>query len=397
MGRVAGEPTASHRRLLLWTAGFGGTVSALIVGAWFSLTESLLDPSGAALGRDFVNLWTASWAIRHGDLLAIFDPHRFFAIQADLFGSRSLHFWSYPPNALLVAAPLSLLPYLPAFIAWNLVTGAALWAGLRTFAPSGTLTALLLIAPSTFANILFGQNGFLTGALLLGGLGLLHRRPLVAGVLLGLLVFKPQLGFLLPFALIAGRHWKTLAAATASALVEITLSILFFGAPSWWAYLTVTLPFQNEYLATGQGLFLLLMPTVFAVSRLAGLAAEPAFSLQAVATLAMIHVVIRSFAHHRGAGADRSLRAAILFVATMLASPIAFVYDMATVSATVIVLAVHAEGRTTRRGEGVVLAAAWLLPLLQPVPAYYGVPMGPAVLAALLWFLLRRLHATSAR
>ena len=52
-----------------------------------------------------------------------------------------------------------------------------------------------------------GQNGFLTAALIGGALGLLERRPALAGICLGLLTYKPQFGLLFPFVLIADRRW----------------------------------------------------------------------------------------------------------------------------------------------------------------------------------------------
>ena len=47
-------------------------------------------------------------------------------------------------------------------------------------------------------NALVGQNGFLTAALIGGTLYLIPIRPVLAGICLGLLTYKPQYGLLFP-------------------------------------------------------------------------------------------------------------------------------------------------------------------------------------------------------
>ena len=64
---------------------------------------------------------------------------------------------------------------------------------------------LALAFPATFINLFHGQNGFLNAALLGAALLALDRRPVVAGILFGLLSYKPHLGLLVPLALLAGR------------------------------------------------------------------------------------------------------------------------------------------------------------------------------------------------
>jgi alpha-1,2-mannosyltransferase len=87
-----------------------------------------------------------------------------------------------------------------------------------------------LAFPAVFINAMHGQNGFLTAALRGGGLLLLERRPLVAGCCFALLAYKPQFAFLIVPALLAGAHWRAMAAA-AAALAGMTLGTLaVFGA-----------------------------------------------------------------------------------------------------------------------------------------------------------------------
>ena len=78
---------------------------------------------------------------------------------------------------------------------------------------------LALAFPSVLINVGHGQNGFLTAALLGGALVVLDRRPLVAGILLGLLVYKPQYGLMLPIVLAVSGRWRCFAAAAATVVL----------------------------------------------------------------------------------------------------------------------------------------------------------------------------------
>src|SRR5690606_3010560 len=94
-----------------------------------------------------------------------------------------------------------------------------------------------LTAPIVLICLGHGQNGFLTAALLGGGLFLIDRRPLVAGLLLGCLVYKPQFALLIPALLALGGHWRAFAGATLSCLGLIAISLILWGWPVWGAFL----------------------------------------------------------------------------------------------------------------------------------------------------------------
>ena len=110
----------------------------------------------------------------------------------------------YPPIFLLMLAPLGGLRRAAAFA---LFMGATfvfyLWASIGGRWRAWPRLLGALAAPATGVNLIFGQTGFLAGGFMLGGLALAERRPIAAGVLLGLLAYKPQLGVLVPVALVA--------------------------------------------------------------------------------------------------------------------------------------------------------------------------------------------------
>ena len=171
---------------------------------------------------------------------------------------------------------------------------------------------LLLLAPACLINMINGQNGFLTGALLLGGLALLPRRPMLAGVLFGLLTIKPHLGFALAAALLALGAWRTILAASATAAAMVGQSVLMFGWEPWKLYLTVTSGVQLQLLKTWQGFYTTAMASVLATARSDGLPYSAASALQGAVTLAVLGAVVWAMRRTD----DWKLRTAVVVLAT---------------------------------------------------------------------------------
>src|SRR5208282_1403565 len=315
-----------------------------------------------AVRNDFATFWTVSHLLWQGRLGDIYDPPRFEALYRALFGGNPgdlARFWPYPPNALFLIAPLALLPSYLSYLAWCIVTLALFAASIRSFFGDNRRVLMLALAPSSCANIIMGQTGFLTSALLVGGLAMIDRRPLAAGLLFGLLSFKPQLGLMLPLALAAARLWKPFVAAALTALVVATASVAVFGIEAWRSYLKVTVPFELDYAAHYAGPFILKAPTVFVAARLIGAPANFAYLLQAVALLAAAGIVIWAFRRMR----ERRSQAAVLLVGTALASPHLHVYDMSIVSVAAVILAEGARARAPDFSERLTITLAWVFPL----------------------------------
>ena len=263
-----------NRRLgLLISLGLGIGIACLVLSiAYVSLWRGDHDGLKHAVGRDFINLWTASQLIEADRALDIFDQDKFAAAQRQQLGPDfPFHFWSYPPHTLLLSLQLSNLPYRGAFAVWTLSGLFVMLYAAYLFWPAKIFPCLLLLAPSSFVNFFLGQNGFVTAALALGGFAMLPRRPIVAGIMFGLLTFKPHLGIMIPIALVALRQWPAIAAAFVSAALFIGASVLMYGADVWWQFLQSTLPYQMRFIAAGEGPFQWMMPSWFMAGRIIGL------------------------------------------------------------------------------------------------------------------------------
>lgn len=319
------------------------------------------DGQGYLLGRDFVNTWMGGRAVFLGQVAAWFDPDTYNAALRELFGANYWkHLWSYPPHLLLLTWPLGLLPYFPALFVWYAI-GLLIYfyAGSEGFSRRSRLF-LLAVSPAVFANILTGQNGFFTAALLIGGLLNLDRRPIVAGVLFGILTVKPQLGLLLPVMLIVTGRWRVIAAASVTAVGLAALSVWAFGIESWMAYVLKALPRQGQLLAQNSGFTLGLEPTVFASFRIAGVPPDAAMVAQIAMAAGAVGAVVWTFWRRR----DPMLSVALLITATFLATPYALIYDMVVIGWVVVLIREHPH--STAWDHGLALAV-WSLPITSMV------------------------------
>lgn len=350
------------------------------------LTESL--SRGQTVGRDFAVFWSASVETWLGNARAVFDPSQQQASLERLMG-HDLAFmpFPYPPHALLLFLPLAALPYLPALIAWlGLTFGGVALALRHHLAQRGWILLLgLALSPASMVNIVSGQNGFLSTAFLCGGLLLLEKRPLVAGILIGLLSYKPQLGLLLPFLLIAGGYWRAFWAASGVVILLAAFSLVFPGLDAWRLYLTEISPQQMHFAQFGEGIFRRMIPSYFMAGRDIGLDLAAAWTLQIVVSGAALIASVWAFRQR----VSFDLKCATAMVGTFLTPPYVFSYDMPIVCVAILLCGGTAKPNSAER---LVFCLAWLYPALT---IYSPVPLGPPVLTALMVMLLHRVWQES--
>ena len=381
------------REAFLWRPGsrkfrlLGVVLVTLFAGyAAIYLTLAFTSGSPQAFGDSFA-LWSwGRFAIAHA-AAAIYDPAELHAAQLALgMPAGDEYPFAYPPSFLLVLWPMGLLPYRLAAATLTLGSLALfLWATIgRGWRVASLLAALAM--PTTTITIVSGQSGFLAGAMLAGGLRLAASRPVLAGILFGLLTYKPQLGLLVPVALAAARLWRTLLAASLTALALVCATAALFGSEVWAAWLAALPQYSRQFAAQSSDI-LHLMPTVLAGLLRLGISPGAANAMQWVATAAAAVMVWAAF--RRG---PTPLAGAGLLVATFFATPYAFVYDM-PVLATAIVWIVEERrrnGDAFTSLEMLILLLAAVLPMTMPAGTSH-FPLAPAVLALLLGLIAARL------
>lgn len=365
-------------------------VSTLAYAIYLSAAVGLVDVTGRELvGRDFVNYYSASRLVLDaaGETLMKVGEYRAY-LQSQYDIALGLN-WSYPPHYLFFVLPLGLVGYLPAYALWIGVGAALFVAATRcSFEPQhsrwSTYILFTLAAPAFLINAAFGQNGLITGALLFLGVSLARSRPILAGICLGALTVKPQLGLLIPVFLLLRGHWTVIASAVVTSFLMVGLSALVFGVDMWRDYFGHVLPFQRIVAEEGTGIFLRMMPTGFALGRLAGLDASSAMLIQAPFSLLALGLTVWTF---RKPSAAPEMECALLLVAIFLFSPYAFNYDMlALVPALYLVLTRKAGDDPALTRFNLVLGALLLLPMIT-----FLAPLGPVILTASAFLLVQKI------
>src|SRR5471030_1982246 len=214
----------------------------------------IFDEKGLGIPTDFVNVWSAGRLVLEGHPAQAYDWDIQKQVQVAVLGqSYPGNFaWHYPPPFLFVASLLAHFPYAVAFIGWAAISLVPYLAVMRAIIGRPFGLVLAAAFPVVFNNALVGQNGFLTAALIGGTLYLIPVRPVLAGICLGLLSYKPQYGLLFPLVLIAAAQWTVFLTASVVAIAMAVMSWFAFGTESWQAFFHWMPAFSQAFLTEGK-------------------------------------------------------------------------------------------------------------------------------------------------
>jgi hypothetical protein len=306
-------------------AGVMAIAGYLVVLGYLYLYPGILTaPGGTAVVSDFLSFWVAAREAVGGAPATPYKTEDFAALQAIYIGAGHYFAFFYPPTFLLMLLPLGLLSGVAAYWVFQILASlAAGWAcGQIMRHWHGFLLAAAL--PTSFNTYFYGQNSLLAAAFLGAGLVMLaERRHILAGVFIGLMTFKPQLGVLIPFALIAGGYGRAFLAAAVTTVLLAVLSWFVFGTGTWEAFLAQT-AFARQTLDHGL-VDLHKMISVYAAARQVGAPIELAYGLQILTALGALVAVWVAW---RGR-APLPAKAIVLVAAGLLATPFALSYDLA--------------------------------------------------------------------
>lgn len=302
--------------------------AVVLIGSWLQ-GHWLIDQQGQAIAGDFVNLWSAGRLALEGQAVAAYDwiAEKQIAIAGVGHDFDDYYPWFYPPTFFFAVAPFALLPYVPAIVAWLVVTFPLYVAAIRHIVGQRAGIFFACGFPAALWNMTATQNGFLTAALLGGTLGFLERRPALAGFFLGLLTYKPHFGLLFPIVLIAGGRWRAIWAAVATTLSLCAASWLVFGTTAWSAFFA-SMPVASEtFFADGRGDWAKLQ-SLFGLIRAHGGSETLAWSVQ----WALIVTLMISLCWLWRSRAPFEVKAAALGAGALLATPYIYMYDLAALA-----------------------------------------------------------------
>ena len=373
---------ASETDKRIFLVAFAAVVAyAAILAASFRQHLWILDGTGHPVVNDFVVFWIAGHMALKGGVLAVYNAHLEHAAELATIGHhfQQLLGWSYPPLFLLIVLLPACLPYVPSFMVWVLVTLALHAATVAAIAERRIAFMIACAMPWVLVELILGQNGFLTSAVVGMALLQLEKRPALTGILLGFLSFKPQFGILIPLALAAGGYWRAFGWSALATLVWNGLAGAVFGFDTYGAFLhALSTAADNHLVRSDLGWHKL--QSVYGFLRAIGVSAGAAWSAQALTSLTAAAGIILCW---RSKSAPFDLKAALLAAAIPIATPYVLYYDVPVLA---VAFAFLFRQRAFDRSELAVMALTVPFLLTPFLPGFVGIP--GALCASLSAFIL---------
>jgi len=383
-----------------------GTILALCLWSlyvWNLATPGLRDRNDNLKGTDFLHFYTlGSLALAHRGA-DLYDMNAQAALAAqrgpEAAGIRYLPL--YPPQVSILFAPLARLSYGWALALWwscgTVLYGVCcygVWRACPNLRDHGGTVVLLATAfPAFFHLIAWGQ----TSALALASFTLMFfllrdRRELLAGLVLGCLIFKPQLGLAAGVIFVSIGAWRILSGAALSAAGQLLAGVLYYGVEPLHQWIRVLRnarevlpllepkPYQTHSLRTFWSMLIPWHNLSFGL-----------YILSAIVVLGLTIAVWR-----RGQSVPLPVRYSSLLLASVLVAPHLTVYDLVILAPAFLLLADWLIGRQVGRGTGAptlglgtLLYLSYALPLLGPFARWTHVQLSVVVMAATSWVIWR--------
>ena len=366
-------------------------IFALLGLTWVALSSEMIDSAGQPLGREFLSYFGASALALADAPIAAYEGMRLTAAQAAALPALHIppnYVWQYSPVALLMALPLAYMPYAVALAVWLAFGFGAYFAMARGLSREPAVLWPLIAFPAVFVNLGQGQSGLLAAALMGGALLLVDRRPVLAGLLAGALLFNPHLGLLLPLAFLAAQRWRAVGATMAAAAALAAVSYHLFGIETWEAFVQTASASGWSMAAAPDAP----MQSLFAAVRLLGGGIDMAYAVHG--TIGGAAAVAALWIWRQPVSLE--IRGAALVCATLLANPFLRDYDLVLLALPVGLLLVQGRRDGFHPWEGGAIVVAWLIPLLsQSLAPDYSVPVAPVAVILLLALILHRISVTA--
>ena len=377
-----------------------GTILAVCLWsfyAWNLATPGLRDRNGNLKGTDFLHFYTLGSlgaAHRGADL---YDMHAqaTLAVQRvpEAAGIRYLPL--YPPQVSILFAPMASFSYGWSLILWwgcsTVVYGVCCY-GVWRASPSlhnygRTVVILALAFPAFFHLIAWGQTSAIALACFTLMFFLLRdRREFLAGLVLGCLIFKPQLGIAAAIVFVAIGAWKTVLAAAISAAGQLSAEVLYY----------VIEPFRHwvGMLWNVRAVLPLLEPKLYQTHSLRTfwmmLLPWPGLSFGLYLLSAAFVLGLTIACWRRSQPMPLSLRYSALLFGTVLVAPHLTVYDLVILAPAFLLLAdwIVAQPLTdSSRRMGTLLYLTYMLPLIGPFAKWTHVQLSVIAMAAALYVI----------
>ncbi len=340
--------------------------------------------------EDFLYYWVGSSLVLDGHANTVYDFSTFQNILEDIAGKPFPVAWFYPPVYLLFVSPLALMPYHAALAVWLVLPLIGVLILIYQIPPHSKTIWLSMAFPATLLNLDYGQNGLLSAALLGWGLFQLDRGPILAGVFLGLLGYKPHIAVLIPLILVASRNWSALISTISTFLFTSVISLIVFGHEIWISFFNIG-PAAINVIETGHLGFIqnwAIMVTPFSMVRLMGFSLTLAYIVQGSMMVLASGLTLWVWFRFK----SMPVKGSVLALCALLFSPHAFEYDLVILLLPLAWMGWEGYTRGWLPGEKAFLVIVWIAPMLSKVVInVVNFQIMPLVILGLLGMVIRRL------
>jgi alpha-1,2-mannosyltransferase len=366
---------------------------------WNLSAPGLRDRNGNLKGTDFLHFYTlGSLAAEHrGTDLYDMNAQAALATERVPQAAGLKYLPLYPPQVSMLFAPLAHLSYGWALALWWILSAAiyaicvfAVWRACPRLHGQETTVLLAAIGFPAFLHLIaWGQTSALALAGFTGAFFLLReRREFLAGLVLGCLIFKPQLGLAAAVVFLAIGAWRVIGGAITSAGAQLAAGVLYYGIAPFWQWIAMT---RNV-----RGLLPLLEPKPYQTHSLRTfwsmlIPAEcMAFALYAISAIAVLWWTISIW--RRRAEAPLALRYFSLLLASVLIAPHLTVYDLVILAPGLLLMAdwlIAEWAQRSVRMLGPLLYLIYMLPLFGPLTRWTHVQLSVIAMAACVYVMGR--------
>ncbi|WOH39203.1 glycosyltransferase family 87 protein [Thalassotalea fonticola] len=355
--------------------------------SWVMLATDNIDLKGRYLGADFISFYAAGKLALQGHGALVYDVATHYQMELDIIGVQGFEMpflsFSYPPTLLILLAPLSTLPYFYAFLVFQLSSLIFFILMIKKLINCNEGIMLCLAFPAVFLTFCYGQNALLSTGLMAGALFYIDRKPLLSGLLIGLLTFKPHLGVLIPLVLMLTGRWRVFLAASLTFVSLVLISSLAFGIEIWqgfWGGKELVKRILHDELVPYS-----LMQSMFTGVRSMGTGIVIAYALQALIASVSAVCVLWIWSCQ----VDMRLKIAAFAIGTLMISPYLLNYDLMILSISIACLASYSLEFGFRHGLINLLCLSWISPIIvRTLNSTIPFPWTPLLLSVILYQIL---------
>jgi len=356
-------------------------------------TPGLRDRNGLIKGTDFLHFYTIGTLALRGEGQLLYDMRAQSALVAKLIpqAAGTVYVPLYGPQVSLFFCPFAKLSYAWALVAWLLLNvglyGLCVYVVWKTCPNLQRFRWTVVIAamafPGLFHLLTWGQSsGLALLCFTLAFLALHKNKWFLAGLAIGMLIFKPQLGLAAAVIFVASGEARIVLGALLAAGAQLAVAWAHYGTAVMRSYVYATLH-VGDVLA-------LLEPRLYRMHSLRAfwllLLPWPRldFVLYLLCSVAILVIAVRCWKAHLPLG----LRYSAMLLATVLVSPHLTAYDLVILAPAFLLFADWAIGNPGTRFASAVpwlLYACYLLFLLGPLARYTHLQLSVPAMVALLW------------